>query len=103
MLDPVEWRAFTLEAKDRLSHNTARSALPKGNQCQLTTQRYRFALPRPNDCLGLPIGQHISVMAEIDGKQITRSYTPVTLDEDKGHFDLVVKVIMILPRAEAAR
>lgn len=31
-------------------------------------------------------------MAEIDGKQVVRSYTPTTLDDDKGHFDLVVKV-----------
>jgi len=54
--------------------------------------RYRFALPKPTDCLGLPIGQHISVCAEIDGKNIVRSYTPTTLDDDKGHFDLVVKV-----------
>ena len=42
--------------------------------------------------LGLPIGQHISVAAEIDGKDVIRSYTPTTSDEDKGHFDLVVKV-----------
>ncbi|KAK8850722.1 NADH-cytochrome b5 reductase 1 [Kwoniella newhampshirensis] len=76
VLDPVEWRSFKLVAKDHLSHNTA---------------LYRFELPRPTDCLGLPIGQHISVAAEIDGKQIMRSYTPTTLDDDKGHFDLVVK------------
>jgi cytochrome-b5 reductase len=31
-------------------------------------------------------------MAELDGKQVMRSYTPTTLEEDKGHFDLVVKV-----------
>lgn len=30
-------------------------------------------------------------MAELEGKQIIRSYTPTTLEEDKGHFDLVVK------------
>ncbi|WVQ79480.1 NADH-cytochrome b5 reductase 1 [Cryptococcus sp. DSM 104549] len=76
VLDPIEWRSFKLVEKDHLSHNTA---------------VYRFALPRPTDCLGLPIGQHISVMAEIDGKQVVRSYTPSTLDDDKGHFDLVVK------------
>jgi len=29
---------------------------------------------------------------EIEGKNIVRSYTPTTLDDDKGHFDLVVKV-----------
>lgn len=54
--------------------------------------RYRFALPRATDSLGLPVGQHISVMAEIDGNKVIRSYTPTTLDNDKGHFDLVVKV-----------
>lgn len=43
--------------------------------------------------LGLPIGQHISVQAEIAGKKVMRSYTPTTLDdEDPGHFHLVVKV-----------
>jgi len=34
-------------------------------------------------------------MAEIDGKQVVRSYTPSTLDDDKGHFDLVVKVSFV--------
>ncbi|OCF35960.1 NADH-cytochrome b5 reductase 1 [Kwoniella heveanensis CBS 569] len=76
VLDPVEWRKFKLVAKDHLSHNTA---------------LYRFGLPKPTDCLGLPVGQHISVAAEINGKQVVRSYTPTTLDDDKGHFDLVVK------------
>lgn len=53
---------------------------------------YRFALPRKDACLGLPIGQHVSVMAEINGKQISRSYTPTTSDDDLGHFDLLIKV-----------
>lgn len=54
--------------------------------------RYRFGLPRPDDILGLPIGQHISVEAEIGGKKVVRSYTPTSSDDDKGHFDLMVKV-----------
>jgi hypothetical protein len=53
---------------------------------------YRFGLPDPNDILGLPIGQHISVQAEINGKDIMRSYTPTSSDDDRGHFDLLVKV-----------
>jgi cytochrome-b5 reductase len=52
---------------------------------------YRFALPEPTNVLGLPIGQHISVQAEINGKHIQRSYTPITSDDDLGHFDLMVK------------
>lgn len=53
---------------------------------------YRFALPHPQDVLGLPIGQHISVSAEINGKEIMRSYTPTSSDDDLGHFDLLIKV-----------
>ena len=53
---------------------------------------YRFALPHPEDVLGLPIGQHVSVSAEINGKDIMRSYTPTSSDDDLGHFDLLVKV-----------
>ena len=56
--------------------------------------RYRFALPHPSDVLGLPIGQHISVSAEINGKEIMRSYTPTSSDDDLGHFDLLIKVVL---------
>jgi len=55
------------------------------------TAIYRFALPHPNDVLGLPIGQHISVQAMINGKDIMRSYTPTSSDDDLGHFDLMIK------------
>ena len=57
-----------------------------------TISSYRFALPRPDDVLGLPIGQHISVSADIGGKEITRSYTPTSSDDDLGYFDLLIKV-----------
>ena len=53
---------------------------------------YRFELPHEQAVLGLPIGQHISVQAEINGKQIVRSYTPISSDDDLGFFDLLVKV-----------
>lgn len=56
---------------------------------------YRFAIPG-NRVLGLPIGQHISVSATIDGKLQQRSYTPTSSDDDKGFFDLMVKVILHL-------
>lgn len=58
----------------------------------LSFSSYRFALPHPSDVLGLPIGQHISVQAEINGKEIMRSYTPTSSDDDLGHFDLLIKV-----------
>jgi cytochrome-b5 reductase len=49
-------------------------------------------LPGSKDILGLPIGQHISISAEINGKEIMRSYTPTSSDDDLGHFDLLIKV-----------
>lgn len=62
----------------------------------LLLPRYRFALPSPEATLGLPIGQHISVQAEIGGKNVMRSYTPTSSDDDKGHFDLLIKVCLLL-------
>ncbi|KAI0274690.1 ferredoxin reductase-like C-terminal NADP-linked domain-containing protein [Gloeopeniophorella convolvens] len=76
VLDPKEWKEFPLKEKIAISPNTA---------------IYRFALPKPDDVLGLPIGQHISVSAEIDGKEIMRSYTPTSSDDNLGHFDLLIK------------
>ncbi|KDR85174.1 hypothetical protein GALMADRAFT_131901 [Galerina marginata CBS 339.88] len=75
-LDPNAWKEFPLEKKIKVSPNTA---------------IYRFTLPHVQDVLGLPVGQHISVSAEINGKIITRSYTPISNDDDRGHFDLIIK------------
>ncbi|KZT57070.1 ferredoxin reductase-like protein [Calocera cornea HHB12733] len=76
VLDPKEWKEFPLVEKIPVSPNTA---------------LYRFALPRKDDILGLPIGNHIAISAEIGGKVIVRSYTPTSSDDDLGHFDLMVK------------
>lgn len=67
-----------LKEKNEISHNVA---------------IYRFALPRPTDILGLPIGQHISLAATIAGqpKEVVRSYTPISSDNEAGYFDLLVK------------
>lgn len=76
-LDPKVWQDYKLIEKKQISENTA---------------QYRFRLPSDNGILGLPIGQHISVQAEINGKQVMRSYTPVSSDDDRGFFDLLIKV-----------
>lgn len=77
VLKPDVWQEFELSEKTEISHNVA---------------IYRFALPGINDILGLPIGQHVSIAATIDGKEVVRSYTPVSSDLiDRGHFDLLIK------------
>ncbi|KAJ9302021.1 hypothetical protein DTO271G3_887 [Paecilomyces variotii] len=78
VLTPNEFQEFPLKEKTLVSHNVA---------------IYRFALPRPTDILGLPIGQHISLAATIAGnpKEVVRSYTPISSDNEAGYFDLLVK------------
>jgi cytochrome-b5 reductase len=75
-LDKQTYNEYPLIEKVEISPNTA---------------LYRFGLPHPDDILGIPIGQHITVAADINGKTIARSYTPTSSDEDRGHFDLVIK------------
>ncbi|KAJ5935111.1 NADH-cytochrome b5 reductase 1 [Penicillium verhagenii] len=78
VLIPNEFQDFELKEINNISHNVA---------------IYRFALPRPTDILGLPIGQHISLAATIAGqpKEVVRSYTPISSDNEAGYFDLLVK------------
>jgi len=77
VLDPSKFQKFALKERIELNHNT---------------RLYRFALPNETDVLGLPIGQHMSFRAVIDGKEVYRPYTPTSSDDDLGHFDLVIKV-----------
>jgi cytochrome-b5 reductase len=78
VLKPDVFQEFPLKEKTATSHNVA---------------IYRFALPKPTDILGLPIGQHISLAATPQGveKEVVRSYTPISSDEDKGHVDFMIK------------
>ncbi|CUM62718.1 uncharacterized protein PRCAT00000274001 [Priceomyces carsonii] len=76
ILIPDQFQKFPLIQKTKVSHNSS---------------IYRFGLPRPTDRLGLPIGQHISIGTIIDGKEVVRSYTPISTDDQLGHFDLLIK------------
>ncbi|XHG06338.1 hypothetical protein AWENTII_009543 [Aspergillus wentii] len=75
-LDPKEYQCLPLVQKDQLSPNV---------------YRFVFALPDANDIIGLPIGQHVAIRAVIDGLTVTRSYTPVSNNIDRGRLELVVK------------
>mmetsp|Transcript_11788 Transcript_11788/g.13582 ORF Transcript_11788/g.13582 Transcript_11788/m.13582 type:complete len:320 (+) Transcript_11788:126-1085(+) len=68
----------------------------------------RFALPSENLTLGLPVGKHFKLFApnrdgvvqgewngradSDKGEVIERKYTPTTSNDEKGYFDLVVKI-----------
>merc|ERR1711962_1546276 len=51
------------------------------------TSVFRLLLP-DGFTLGLPVGQHIQLQAVINGKTVTRSYTPITLDSVVGYVDV---------------
>uniref|UniRef100_A0A7S1DR16 NADH-cytochrome b5 reductase n=2 Tax=Hemiselmis andersenii TaxID=464988 RepID=A0A7S1DR16_HEMAN len=56
------------------------------------TRRFRFALPSKRTKLGLPVGNHMQVFAEVDGETVLRSYTPVSGVDERGYFDMVIKI-----------
>jgi len=78
VLKPDIFQDFPLTNINKTSHNVA---------------IYRFGLPKPTDIIGLPIGQHMSLAATPKGadKEVVRSYTPISSDEDKGFFELMIK------------
>lgn len=73
----MQYRPFTLEARTQVSPNTF---------------HYRFGLGDSGAVLGLPVGNHMLLKFRgDDGKDVSRQYTPISSDDDRGHFDLVVK------------
>lgn len=77
VLSPQQWRSFKLVRKSLVSPNV---------------YRFVFALPHHEDILGLLTGQHIALRATIQGKSVSRSYTPVSNNTDLGRLELLVKV-----------
>lgn len=49
-------------------------------------------MPSNKHVLGLPVGQHIHLIATIKDELVIRSYTPVSSDDNLGYVDLVIKV-----------
>lgn len=56
------------------------------------TRIFRFGLPTKDHVLGLPVGQHVHLVANINNEIVIRAYTPISSDDDKGFVDLLIKV-----------
>ncbi|XP_050046143.1 NADH-cytochrome b5 reductase 3-like [Dermacentor andersoni] len=52
----------------------------------------RFSLPDPSQRLGLRPCEHVYLHAHLGGRVVVRPYTPVSLCDQRGTFDLIVKV-----------
>ncbi|GJN86675.1 hypothetical protein PLIIFM63780_010256 [Purpureocillium lilacinum] len=77
LLDPVKYSSLPLKTKTLIAPNV---------------YRLTFTLPTTSTVLGLPIGQHVVIKADVAGESVARSYTPVSNNADRGVLELVVKV-----------
>ncbi|EFY89032.1 cytochrome b5 reductase, putative [Metarhizium acridum CQMa 102] len=75
-LEPKEYKSLRLIKKEVLSPNV---------------YLFVFQLPGPQDVIGLPIGQHVAIKANVGGSDISRSYTPTSNNTDIGRLELVIK------------
>ncbi|KGO37481.1 Cytochrome b5 [Penicillium expansum] len=75
-LQPKEYQALPLVKKEQLSPSVF---------------RFVYQLPKETDVIGIPIGQHCAIKANIDGKDVARSYTPTSNNTDLGRLELVIK------------
>ncbi len=64
------------------------------NKTKLTrdTRLFRFSLPTDDNILGLPIGNHLFICANIDNKYYQRAYTPISQDDDVGFVEFIIKI-----------
>ncbi|KAF8934146.1 hypothetical protein BGZ52_005666 [Haplosporangium bisporale] len=76
-VDPKRWQSVALVKKIHLNHNT---------------RLLRFAFGHPDQLLGLPLGNHLLLRIKTNDSLYFRAYTPTSLPDQRGHFDLVVKV-----------
>lgn len=77
--DPDGWQSFPLIETEDISHDV---------------KRFRFELQSPQHILGLPIGQHMSLKCTDSntGKDVQRSYTPTSSNDELGYVDFVIKI-----------
>ncbi len=75
VLNPIHFKQFKVLSNVREAHNVTKLSLE---------------IPQNRD-LGLRIGRHVSVKAEIAGQKVIRAYTPISKIDNKGSFDLLVK------------
>lgn len=87
-LSPDEWRAFRLVSREPLTTGTP-----------APTFLYRFALDDAQQAAGLGVASCMLTRAPIgsakpDGSRafVLRPYTPISAPDQRGHFDLAVKV-----------
>ena len=84
-------RFTSSSTKVALVHGVSRNyKLVSRSEVNHNTRIFRFALPSGYQVLGLPVGKHIVITADIKGETVTKAYTPI--GSGPGYFDLLIKV-----------
>lgn len=79
-LNPKIWQKSRLLRKRHITHDT---------------RLFEFQLEHENQCLGLPIGQHLFIRVKDEKSEfVVRAYTPVSHPNDKGRLGLLVKLYL---------
>lgn len=55
------------------------------------TKIYRLKTEE-NSTLAIPVTSCVKARADINGQEVAKSYTPINFNNEKGHFDILVKV-----------
>lgn len=79
-----------LETKDEDGYISLR--LAKKIKVSEDTHIYRFAFKSEQHTLGLPIGKHVVFCAKINGEEVERKYTPISMVTQRGYVDILLKV-----------
>jgi ferredoxin-NADP reductase len=59
------------------------------------TIKFVFELPSKNHISGVKSGQHVFFIANIKNNEVWRKYTPISLENETGTFEIVIKVKLI--------
>lgn len=61
---------------------------------------FRFELPDVEMSLGLPIGNHVMFHTTIDGEEVDRPYTPISMVKDQTFVDFLIKIYRKNPKSK---
>jgi hypothetical protein len=73
-------------------HSWAKVALEQVRPISHDCKIYRFRLPVSDQMLNLPLTSAIVIRGTINGEQVIREYTPITARDQRGFFELLIKV-----------
>eukprot|EP00056_Hartaetosiga_gracilis_P019082 m.831 g.831 ORF g.831 m.831 type:complete len:275 (-) comp736_c0_seq1:245-1069(-) len=88
----MQWARFSQHQLPSMQKNEIDFELCSVKKVSHDTSIFRFNLQSPEHVLGLPTGQHLNLIANIDGKKVRRAYTPITSNDEVGYFDLLIKI-----------